>query len=358
MSIRRKSKWPTIILIVFLIITLFLLLMSYGVIPNYFSIDLDFGGHAPLFIAMLIIIATKIWLDLVEPLFIRAFSPRTESEADAAAVFQVMSYVTWFVALAAVIWIIAGGPEGIGLLSLGLVSAAMIYVLQKPLLNIVGWAVLVYRRLYNLGDRIEVNDVRGYVTNISLMNTIVREFRGWMSGDSFTGRLVSIPNSFILEANVYNYTKDTRFIWDEVVINVTYESDPVAAQWHVLEATEEVAGNFMRKYSKYIREKYEFSDMKAMMIEEPKVLTTLGDYSIKICSVYLCRADRRREARSRIISNILKRIAEDENVQIAYPHMEIVPYRHRPFESRAVSEPVDDFSALPSEYKGKAKEKS
>jgi len=114
----------------------------------------------------------------------------------------------------------------------------------------------------------------------------------------------------------------------------------------------------MRKYAKYVREKYEFSDMKAMMIEEPKVLMTLGDYSIKICSVYFCRADRRREVRSRILSNILKRISEDNSVQIAYPHMEIVPYKHRPFESRAAGEPVDDFAALPSEYKGKAKEES
>ncbi|MFQ6128633.1 MAG: mechanosensitive ion channel family protein [Thermoplasmata archaeon] len=356
MPARGKRKWSTILLIILLIVTLSLLLMSYSIIPNYLPFDLYLHEYAPFFIAILIIITTKVWLDLVEPLFVRAFSSRTKSEADAAALFQIVGYITWFVALGAVIWVVAGGPQGIGLLSLGLVSAAMIYVLQKPLLNIVGWAVLVYRGIYNLGDRIKINDVRGYVTNISIMNTTIREFGGWMSGDSFTGRLVSIPNSLILETNVFNYTKDTKFIWDEVTVSVTYESDIVAAQRYVLEATEEVAGNFMRKYAKFVREKYEFSDIREMMIDEPRILLTLGDFCVQLFAVYFCPAHRRREVMSRVISGILRKFAEDDRVQIAYPHVEIVPYQHRPFMSRTVDATAEDFSAIPSESKERVEE--
>lgn len=356
MPVRRKRKWPTVLLIILLGVTLVLLLMSRGVIPNYLPFDLYLSEYAPLFVTVLIIAATKIWLDLVEPLFVRALTSRTKSEADAAAAFQMIGYIVWFVALGAVIWIIAGGPQGIDFLSLGLVSAALIYVLQKPLLNIVGWAVLTYRRIYHLGDRIKVNDVSGYVTNISVMNTTVREFGGWMSGDSFTGRLVSIPNSLILETNVFNYTKDTKFIWDEVMVSITYESDIVAAQKHVLEATEEVVGKFMRKFAKTVRAKYEFSDIQEMMIEEPRVLLTLGDFCVQLFAVYFCPAHRRREVRSRVTSTILERIAEDDNVQIAYPHVEIVPYKHRPFESRTVGMPAEEFSSVQSQSKEKVKE--
>ncbi len=348
MPASNRLKASTVLLIILLFVTLLLLLMSQSVVPNYLPFDLYLQEYAPFYIALLIVIATKIWLDLSRPLFVRALTSKTKSEAGAAAVFQIIGYIVWFVALGAVIWIVAGGPQGIDVLSLGLVSAALIYVLQKPLLNIVGWAVVSYRRIYHLGDRIEVDGVKGYVTNISVMNTTVREFGGWMSGDSFTGRLVSIPNSKMLEGNVYNYTRDTKFIWDEAVINVTYESDISVAVKHVLEATERIVGGFMRKYAKIVRARYEFSDLKRMTVEEPKVLLTMGDFSVRLCSVYFCPAHRRREVRSKIISGILKRFSEDDAVQIAYPHVEVVPYKHRPFESRAVDLPGDELLTMSS----------
>ncbi|MCK4949487.1 MAG: mechanosensitive ion channel family protein [Thermoplasmata archaeon] len=358
MSSSGKKRWPTVLLLILFVIILIILLGSYSVIPNFLPFDITLSEYAPFIISGLIIIATKIWLDLMGPLFIHAFSARTKSEADAAAIYQILSYIAWFVALGAVLWIAAGGPEGgMSLLSLGLVSAAAIYVLQGPLLNIVGWAVLVYRGIYTLGDRIKIRDVSGYVTNISIMNTTVREFGGWMSGDTFTGRVASIPNSFVLEANVFNYTKDTNVIWDELEVNVTYESDIANAQRHVLDATEEVAGRFMQKYSSFVKEKIEFSDIKDITIVKPRVLLRLGDYSVRLFAVYFCQAQRRREVRSRIITAVLRRFSEDDLVQIAYPHVEVVPYKHRPFESRTVDIPVESFSVIPSKSKGKAKGK-
>jgi small-conductance mechanosensitive channel len=359
MPANGKKRWPTVALLILFVFVIIILFASSSIIPNFLPFDITLSEYAPFIISGLIIIATKVWLDLMEPLFIRAFSKKTKSEANAAAIYQIFSYIAWFVALGAILWIVAGGPEGsMGILSLGLVSAAAIYVLQGPLLNIVGWAVLVYRGIYKLGDRIKVKDVRGYVTNISIMNTSVREFGGWMSGDTFTGRVVSIPNNFILQANVYNYTKDTNIIWDELEVNVTYESDVANAQRHVIDATEEVAGKFMQKYSDFVKEKIEFSDIKDITIVKPRVLAKLGDYSVRLFAVYYCQAQRRREVRSRIITAVLRRIREDDTVQIAYPHVEVVPYEHRPFERRTVDVPADDFSVIPSKRKGNVKEES
>ncbi|MEE9224174.1 MAG: mechanosensitive ion channel family protein [Thermoplasmata archaeon] len=356
MPAQKKRKWPTVLLTILLGVIITLLLISNSIIPNYLPFELNLAEYDHFLVAILIIAATKIWLDLVEGLFVRAFSSRTKSEADAKSIFQMTSYVVWFVTLGVVLWIVAGGPQGVDFISLGLVSAAMIYVLQKPLLNIVGWAVLMYRSIYHLGDRIKIKDVRGYVTNISVMNTTVREFGGWMSGDSFTGRLVSIPNSMITEANVYNYTKDTKFIWDELTISITYESDMSAAQEHILKATERVIGKFMRKNSKTVRAKYEFSDIQGMVVEEPRVLLTLGDFCVHFHAVYFCPAHRRREVKSKIITQVMERIAKNDNVQIAYPHVEVVPYKHRPFENRTVGMSVEEFSAVASVPKEKVKE--
>ncbi len=177
-----------------------------------------------------------------------------------------------------------------------------------------------------------------------------------MSGDSFTGRMISIPNSMILDQNVFNYTRDTKFIWDEVIVSITYESDIIVAERHILEATEEVVGNFMRKFAKFVRAKYEFSDIRGMIAEEPRVLLTLGDFCVQFYAVYFCPAHRRREVRSRVISNILGRIAKDDKVHIAYPHVEVVPYQHRPFKSHVVDLPPEEFPSISSDSQEKVTE--
>src|SRR3989441_2724021 len=56
--------------------------------------------------------------------------------------------------------LLGGGTQGYSLLGTGLVTAALIYVMQEPLLNIVGWVVLVTMGLYKLGDRIEMNQTK------------------------------------------------------------------------------------------------------------------------------------------------------------------------------------------------------
>jgi hypothetical protein len=123
-----------------------------------------------------------------------------------------------------------------------------------------------------------------------------------------------------------------------------------------LKATEEVIGKFMRKNANTVRAKYEFSDIQGMVVEEPRVLLTLGDFCVQFYAVYFCPAHRRRQVRSKIITRVLSKIGQDDNVQIAYPHVEVVPYKHRPFESRSLAAPTEVFSSVPSVPKGKVKE--
>ncbi len=181
---------------------------------------------------LLVILATKLILEIFKPIFRRFMASKISHEADIYALFQLISYLVWAAVLLAILFTVIGG-EVVDAISVGLPLAALIVVLQKPLLNLVGWGVLVARRLYKLGDRIEINNVRGYVTQITLMTTLVREFGAWMAGDTFTGRYVSIPNSYVLEGNVYNYTRDTEFIWDELTVSVTYESDHKVAEKYI-----------------------------------------------------------------------------------------------------------------------------
>lgn len=111
------------------------------------------------------------------------------------------------------------------LLSYGLLSAAVALALQDVIKDLIGGFVLLGSGNYHVGDRIEVDGIVGDVIKINILYTTIMEIRNWVDGDQPTGRLSMIPNGKLSSSVVYNYTKDHEFIWDEISIPLTYESD-------------------------------------------------------------------------------------------------------------------------------------
>lgn len=296
------------------------------VIPGIPRPAVDLASLGPWVYIVPLLVATKALLEVLRPVFRAALRSHVRYEADIFAHFQIVSYVVWGTTLALVLFVLlGGGAQQFGILGTAFVSAALIYVMQEPLLNIVGWVILVTMGLYKLGDRIEMNQSRGYVVDITPMNTTIREFGGLLYGDSFTGRYVTIPNSQIMKGNVFNYTKDTPFIWDQITVGVTYESDHRLAEKLLLEAAEDVVGPMMRENRSHLRSKYEFADLADYISEEPKVGWSLGASSVDLNLVYFCPVFAKGGYRTRLVKRILEKFSTETRVEFAYPHMQMVP---------------------------------
>ena len=106
--------------------------------------------------------------------------------------------------------------------SLGLIGFGITFALQKPILNFVGWLTIVFNQTYKLGDVVSINNTNGRVYDIRVMYTNVAELNS--IGDP-TGKSTSIPNEFVLTSSVTNFTKGTNYVWDEIVIYLTYQSN-------------------------------------------------------------------------------------------------------------------------------------
>ena len=106
--------------------------------------------------------------------------------------------------------------------SLGLIGFGITFALQKPILNFVGWLTIVFNQTYKLGDVVSMNNINGRVYDIRVMYTNVAELNS--IGDP-TGKSTSIPNEFVLTSPVTNFTKGTNYVWDEIVIYLTYQSN-------------------------------------------------------------------------------------------------------------------------------------
>jgi small-conductance mechanosensitive channel len=273
-------------------------------------------------IVVLVVVITKLILSLMKPAFEKAFEPRMRSHADTKMMWQFFANMVWIFIIVVLILVVIGSIET--LLPFAVILAALIWVLQKPILNIVGWTDIIFRRPYAIGDRIEIDEKKGYVVDVGMLHTTLREFGEWMEGDTFTGRLITLPNSKVLETPVINYTRDTHFLWDEIKVSITYESDHDVARQHILEAAFEVVGNDMMKASQLMAKRLEINDLKRDMIEGPIIRMELSESCLNFFVIYSCEASKRRAVRSDITIKILNRIKNDDRVRIAYPHMEVV----------------------------------
>ncbi|WP_165748522.1 mechanosensitive ion channel family protein [Cellulophaga sp. Z1A5H] len=108
---------------------------------------------------------------------------------------------------------------------IGLFTAGITFTLQELILSIAGSFYIFFVRIYKPGDRIEINGIKGDVIDIDSIYTTLMEIGEWVSSDNYSGRIVKISNAFVFKGPIKNYSMDFPFVWDELNILITYESD-------------------------------------------------------------------------------------------------------------------------------------
>src|SRR5207247_10961705 len=107
----------------------------------------------------------------------------------------------------------------------GLVSAGSAMALKDPLAQLAGWASILWRRPFEVGDRIEIATHKGDVIDIRLFQFTLNEIGVWVDADQSTGRIVHIPNQLIFTEPAANDDEGFKYIWNEVPVVVTFESN-------------------------------------------------------------------------------------------------------------------------------------
>ncbi|CAN5288956.1 mechanosensitive ion channel family protein [soil metagenome] len=141
------------------------------------------------------------------------------------------------------------------MVSFGVVSLIVGLALQNPLSSFFGWIYLLVRKPYEVGDRIKIGPVYGDVINLSYFDTTLWEFRGdYLSGDHPSGRIIKFANSRIFQEYVYNYSWPLfPFIWHELNLFVSYDTDLKFASETIQRVAEEEIGEAMMRRVKRFR---------------------------------------------------------------------------------------------------------
>ncbi|MFY9800827.1 MAG: mechanosensitive ion channel family protein, partial [Methanoregula sp.] len=202
------------------------------------------------------------------------------------------------------------------IVSYGIIGAALAFALQDIFKNFVGGILVMVSGMYRVGDRISLVEKYGDVMDIGVLNTTLMEIRGWVSGDQPSGRLLMIPNGLVINNPLYNYTRDHSFIWDEISIPLTYDSDWRLAKDIILGIIKKETASMTKQAEAEIDrigEKYYLPKK----VVDPSAYISLTDNWIMLEVRYVTDVRTRRLFRTHLSELIMEAIEKEDRITIS-----------------------------------------
>jgi small-conductance mechanosensitive channel len=215
----------------------------------------------------------------------------------------------------------------------GLLSAGLAVALQRVVTSVAAYFVILRGKVFHIGDRIAMSDVRGDVIDLGFVRTTIMEMgqppgeQGdspsvWVQSRQYTGRIVTVTNDKIFENPVYNYSGEFPYLWDEMHLPVPYSGDRNRAEQILLETVRrhtvkiaEVAEEDLQE----LRRRY-FVDSANL---EPKVYFRLTDNWVDMTVRFVAKSRGIRELKDQMSREILDAL-EAAGIQVASGTYEIV----------------------------------
>ena len=215
--------------------------------------------------------------------------------------------------------------EFIGNLStiIGLFGAGVAIALKDIFTGILGWLYLVIAKPLSLGDRIELDGIKGDVVDISMLQVSVLEIGNWTGGEQSTGRVVFLPTSMILTKKTINYTKTFPFIWDEISFLITFESN-----WRrAAKILEDILNEHQEKITAEAKKAFHKAEQMLgakYSVLTPTVYFKVTDSGVQLWGRFLVEARKRRSVESELSDRILEAFGREKDINFAYTTYRIV----------------------------------
>lgn len=244
--------------------------------------------------------------------YARASDPRTRYKWRKS-----ITYLALLIGLVAIgrIWI-----ERIEALAtfLGLFAAGLAIALKDIVANLAGWGFIVWSRPFDVGDRVQVGSHAGDVIDLHLFQFTLNEIGNWVDADQSTGRIIHVPNGKVLSEPVINYDKGFRYIWSEIPVTITFESnwkrakqllETIAAR-HAEQLTDQVERELLEASRQYLI---------AYTKLTPIVYVRVRDQGIGLTIRYLIRSRFRRGSENAVWQDVLEAFGAEPDIDFAYP---------------------------------------
>ncbi len=240
---------------------------------------------------------------LIRRLFYSVMTRRVKDLARQYVLRKTVNYILGFVGLIALLKIWLGGMGAL-VTYFGILSAGLAIALQDPLVNLAGWIFVTVRKPFVVGDRIQIGETAGDVIDLRLFQFSLVEIGNWVDADQSTGRILHIPNGVVFNQSIANYTQGFNFIWNEIPVVVTFESDWKKAKGLLLD----IANEQSAIQSEHAEQQVRRAARKFLIFFQhltPIVWTEVVDHGVKLTIRYLCEPRKRRSSEALIWEAVL-----------------------------------------------------
>lgn len=228
---------------------------------------------------------------------------------------------------------------------LGLIGAGIAIALREPLLGIAGRLAVLFGKMFIIGDRIEINQMKGDVVDIGFFYTRMMEIGNWVHGDQYSGRVIQFSNAQLFGNAVFNYTRHFAYIWDEVTLPITYQSNLAAAAEILKNAGLGYSSKFLSEAETQLREMQSYF-LISEVETQPSVYIRVTSNWLELNLRYVVNPKLRRQASSFIYQEIFQQVEKRNDVWIASTTQDLTI--HTPNQQAVhvtTAEPADENSA-------------
>ncbi|UUX93751.1 mechanosensitive ion channel family protein [Methanoplanus endosymbiosus] len=228
---------------------------------------------------------------------------------------KAVSVIAGMILLAIIFRIWVENTESL-LLSYGIIVAGVAISLQDLFKDFVGGISIIVLSSFRVGDRIEINGITGDVMDIGIMNTTMMEISGLGKCDRTSGRIVTVPNGLLLSNTLLNYTRDHNYVWDAIIVPITYDSNIPLTEELLLKAADRETDTISKK----AKEEFQKIGRKYYLPEKPtetSVMINLTDNWIEFEVRYICEVRSLTLTRNLISREILGIIRDNNDIKIA-----------------------------------------
>ena len=229
---------------------------------------------------------------------------------------------------------------------LGFASAGIAIAMKDWFMSLMGWATIIIGGSIHVGDRVKFQrggiEYIGDIVDISMLRMTLHEdvtLTAYMHNRR-AGRIVFIPNNFIFTDMIANYSHaGLKTVWDGIDFMITFDSDIQKAATIAKEVTRKYSKGYTditRKQLNKLRSQYSIRNTNV----EPRILTFIEPYGMKISAWYLTNSFATLTLRSTISAEIIKRIQEEESIDLAFPTQSI-------YMDKNVPKPMLDPQEMP-----------
>lgn len=201
---------------------------------------------------------------------------------------------------------------------LGLASAGLAIAMHDTIANIAGWIYILGRKPFQVGERIEVGKIKGDVIDIRMFQFSLIEIGNWVDADQSSGRIIHVPNSMALREAIANYETGFEYIWHELPVLITFESDWKKAKKLLIDIAREKAEHLSTGAEEQIRK----AAMKYLIHYNkltPIVYVSVRDSGVLLTVRYIVKPRSRRGSENDLWEAILEAFEAEANINLAYP---------------------------------------